>query len=779
MLPLVVAEPTRARSPVSCRTIALLCGTLLSIDTAAVRAQTFQLTTADLADSAALARSMPRLAAEVLATYGDTARARSLDNLFRLHILTGKYREAAANLVELRASRQTGTPAARARDVQYQVFARAKVLAESGGRSFPDAFAESFRETFGRLDDATAAFAARSFLVTARTAASDLRWATPDQNGKTTVSLADALTVLHVYAAVESYRGFAGLPAALVAEDDARRYAVETNVAVRTPDGATVCAIVVRPRASQGRLPALLQFTIYADSVSSLRDALLAAAHGYVGITGFTRGKACSPDRTVPYVHDGADAAALIDWIAAQSWSDGRVGMYGGSYSGFTAWAAAKHMPQALKAIMVGAPVAPGIDVPMEGGVFWNFVYPWPFYVTDNRWLDTETYNDNRRWSRLYRQWYTSGRPYRDLETIDGTSNPGFAAWLAHPTVDDYWRATIPQGAEYARITIPVLQTAGYFYGGPGGAVYYFLEHYRHNPRANHYLVIGPYDHLQAQRGVVTLLGDTATYLSGYEIDPAARIDIVADLRYQWFDYVLKGGPRPALLRDRVNYQVMAANEWKHAPSIAAASNDRCRLYFNPARWQGGSRYTLSDRAAANHASITQTVNLADRSDVDRLTGVGLVDAAIDSSNAIVLVSEPLRDAMEVSGLMSGHLELIANKRDFDFTITPYEWMANGQYVQLPPYSSRASHVASLSERRLLTPGTLARLDFSSGLRMMSRRLAPGSRLVIVLSVVKDPQQQINYGTGKAVSEESVADAGEPLTIRYGSASYVEFPVWR
>jgi len=70
----------------------------------------------------------------------------------------------------------------------------------------------------------------------------------------------------------------------------------------------------------------------------------------------------------------------------------------------------------------------------------------------------------------------------------------------------------IPQGREYANITIPVLQTAGYFFGGPGAAVWYLLEHYRHNPRAQHYLFIGPYDHLQAQRGVVTALGDTATF---------------------------------------------------------------------------------------------------------------------------------------------------------------------------------------------------------------------------------------------------------------------------
>jgi len=62
---------------------------------------------------------------------------------------------------------------------------------------------------------------------------------------------------------------------------------------------------------------------------------------------------------------------------------------------------------------------------------------------------------------------------------------------------------------------------------------------------------------------------------------------------------------------------------------------------------------------------------------------------------------------------------------------------------------------------------------------MMSRRLGAGSRLVVVLSVVRNPRQQINYGTGKDVSEESVADAVEPLVIRWLPGSYLEFPIRR
>lgn len=756
------------------------CAFLISLGACAAPPRDYPLSSADVADPAALTQSMPRLAADVLATFRDADRARFLDNRFRLQVLTGRNREASASLAELRSlrtSRKHATPQSHALDVQYEILVSAKILAESSGRPFPETFSESFREAFVRLDDRTAALAARSILVSARTLERDLWWATPNQTDKTTVSLEDALTLLRVVQAVESYREFAGLPEALVAEDDARRYEIETDVAVKMPDGATVCAVVVRPRASREPLPALMQFTIYADPVASVRDAVLAASNGYVGVTGFTRGKACSPDKTIPYVHDGADAAALIDWIAVQPWSDGRVGMYGGSYSGFTAWAAAKHTPKALKAILVGAPAAPGIDVPMEGNVFWNFVYPWPFFTTNDRWLDNATYNDNERWNRLSREWYRGGRPYRELEQIDGTPNPIFAEWLAHPAVDEYWRAMIPQDEEYARITIPVLQTAGYFQGGPGGAVHYFLEHAENDPRADHRLLIGPYDHLQAQRGVITQLGDTASHIAGYETDPVAWIDIVTDLRFRWFDHVLRGGPLPELLQDRVNYQVMGANVWKHAPSIAAASNGKLRLYLSPV--PSDARYTLSDSAGAEEASITHTVDLADRSDVDDRTGRGILDTTLDESNGITFVSAPLQEATEVSGLLSGHLELIANKKDFDFTITPYEWTADGQYFQLPPYTSRASHVGSLHERKLLTPGKLERLDFASKVRMTSRRLGPGSRLVIVLSVGKNPRQQINYGTGRDVSDESVADAGEPLTIRWLASSYLELPIWR
>jgi hypothetical protein len=322
-----------------------------------------------------------------------------------------------------------------------------------------------------------------------------------------------------------------------------------------------------------------------------------------------------------------------------------------------------------------------------------------------------------------------------------------------------------------------VLQTAGYFYGGPGAAMHYLTEHYRYNPKAQDYLVIGPWDHLPAQRGVVNALGDTTRVLYGYEIDPVARIDIIAELRYPWFDWILKGGPRPRLLADRINYELIDANRWKHAPSIAAMSNGTLRFYLSNER--SGTSYRLLPSLPSRDSSVTLTVNLADRSDSARIVpGGGVQDTAIDTMISLVYASDPLPSATEISGLFKAHLELVTNKRDFDFGISLFELRQDGTYLQLPPYQSRASYVADVTKRRLLTPGKREVLDLQS-IRLASHLARAGSRIVMVLSGVRNPGQQINYGTGGDVNAEMMKDAGEPLGIRVSNRSWLDLPVRR
>ena len=72
--------------------------------------------------------------------------------------------------------------------------------------------------------------------------------------------------------------------------------------------------------------------------------------------------------------------------------------------------------------------------------------------------------------------------------------------------------------------------------------------------------------------------------------------------------------------------------------------------------------------------------------------------------------------------------------------------------------------------------GERQQLSFRSE-RLTSRRFQAGSRLVMILGINKRPDEQINYGTGQDVSDESIADANIPLKIRWYGSSYIDIPV--
>jgi putative CocE/NonD family hydrolase len=729
---------------------------------------------AEMTDEASLSRVMPRFAKAVIGLQEDGRPADSA-LLFRAQLVAGLYGDALGTLEKLRAPLiENPSPRVRARYWEYVLYARSALKAADAKSTFEDAYRDTFRAIITPLDNRTAAVVVNGLSFDNFSQANQALTQDLGQlKGKSAISLAESLKLIGDYNEREIYRAFASTTADLVGEDDARRYTIQKDIAIATPDRGTICALLVLP-AGQAKLPSLLQYTIYNDAGAILREARRAASNDYAGVIGLTRGKGCSQDPIIPYEHDGADAAFLVDWIATQPWSDGQVGMYGGSYSGFTQWAAVKHHPKALKAIMVGAPVAPGIDAPKEGNVFWNFIYPWPFYTTNNKTLDNATYNDNARWTKLNHDWYSSGRPYRDLDKIDGTPNPFFDRWIAHPGYDAYWQSLIPYKEEFSQISIPVLETAGYYFGGPGAAVYYLSQHMQYRPDAQHYLLIGPYDHFMAQRGTADAQGDVDT-LSGYPLDPAAKIDLV-ELRFGWFDHVLKGGPKPAILADKINYEVTGANSWKHAPTLAAMANDSQRYYLSADASGHAHRLTAAPQAAA---AIHQTIDFADRRDVDvQSPGGGVQDRVLDSTNGLVFIGEPLPKATELSGLFRGHLEFIANKRDFDFQVALYELTAAKDYVQLAPYWSRASYVKDLAHRNLLAPGKRHSLDFRS-MRLMSRQVAAGSRLVAVLSILKEPEREINYGTGKEVIDESISDAKVPLRMTWFAGSYLDLPVYK
>ncbi len=123
------------------------------------------------------------------------------------------------------------------------------------------------------------------------------------------------------------------------------------------PDGMRLAARLWRPKGA-GRVPALLEYIPYRK-----RDMVRArdeqnhpffARHGYACLRVDMRGSGDSegvmPDMYAPA--ELSDARHAIDWIAAQPWCDGQVGMFGTSWGGTASLQAAVASPGPLKAVI-------------------------------------------------------------------------------------------------------------------------------------------------------------------------------------------------------------------------------------------------------------------------------------------------------------------------------------------------------------------------------------------------------------------------------------------
>ena len=530
-------------------------------------------------------------------------------------------------------------------------------------------------------------------------------------------------------------------------------YIIQDSVLIPTRSGIAISAIIIRKELNPSPLPAILFYTTYYQGSGDAIFGKKSADRDYVGIVAYARGIRTDLENYAPYEHEGTDIYDIIDWVSKQVWCNGSVGMYGGSYTGYSQWATVKDIHPALKTIVPQVAVMPGFDVPMENNVQMNLGLYWPH---DN------IYKNKPLKRSLPFEWFETGIAFQNMDSLAGYQNPIFQKWLSHPEYDDYWQSMVPSPQEYSIIDIPVLTTTGYYDGAQIGAIEYFKQHTKYNKHANHYFVIGPYDHWGGQ-------SVPAKNLMGYEIDSIANINMM-DLAYQWLDYILKDKPKPELLKDKVNYQVMGTNEWKHAPSLQAMNNDTLTFYLEQNK--------LVAQKPKKEGFEKQTVDFGERESQNTYYTPEIIFDTLDASNGLIFKTEPFENDFAINGSFTGNLFASINKQDMDVSLALYELMADGKYFFLTRYVGRASYAKDNSNRQLLRSGKKESIPFSNT-RFVSKNIDKGSCLVILLNINKHPFEIINYGSGKPVAEESIKDAGEALQINWHNASYIKLPVWK
>jgi len=530
-------------------------------------------------------------------------------------------------------------------------------------------------------------------------------------------------------------------------------YTIQDSVLIPTKSGIDISAIIVRKKTNTNPLPVILFYTTYHQGSGDAIFGKRSADRDYVGIVAYARGIRTDINNYKPYENEATDIYDIIEWISNQPWCNGSIGMFGGSYTGFSQWATAKNIHPALKTIVPQVAVMPGYDTPMENNVEMNLgLY----------WSHENVYKKEPLRRSLPFEWFEDGIAFKEMDSLAGYKNPVFQKWLSHPDYDHYWKNMVPTPKEYAKINIPILTTTGYYDGSQIGAVQYFKLHNRYNKNANHYLVIGPYDHWGGQRR-------SAKSLMGYEIDSVANVSMM-ELAYDWLDFILKGDSKPELLKAKVNYQVMGTNEWRHAPNLQIINNDTLTFYLN--------KTSLTSSKPREKEFQKQSIDFKDRENQNNYYTPEIIFDTLEASNGLVFATEPFQKEFTINGSFTGNLWATINKKDMDVSLALYELMPDGKYFFLTRYVGRASYAKVNSKRQLLKPNKKESIPFENT-RFVSKKIRKESRLVILLNINKHPFEIINYGSGKPVSEETIQDAGEPLQIKWHNDSYIKIPVWK
>jgi len=181
------------------------------------------------------------------------------------------------------------------------------------------------------------------------------------------------------------FAAFLAGPTIPMAQD--QQVVFETGIRAMMRDGISLVADVYRPK-TPGKYPVLLERTPYNRHDPATGTYL--ASYGYVVVLQGTRGRFDSEGELYPFRHEAQDGYDTVEWAAALPYSDGRVGMFGGSYVGATQVLAASAVPPHLTAI-----------------------FP---YVTASEYYDGWTYQ-----SGAFAQWFAS-------------------TWTSGPRAMSFWR---------------------------------------------------------------------------------------------------------------------------------------------------------------------------------------------------------------------------------------------------------------------------------------------------------------------------------------------------
>ena len=548
-------------------------------------------------------------------------------------------------------------------------------------------------------------------------------------------------------------------------EDVGPGYNVEMSRMIPLRDGVDLEAWIFKPSGLKSKAPTVLCLTQY--EIDGMTRGRYFTQRGYVYAQVYVRGRGRSGGVKSENLglQVGRDGYDVVEWIAAQPWSDGHVVMYGASYFGMTQWRTAAQVPPHLAGIAPYVPIYPGWDVPNTNGIpqSWSAVI---LGDISGRSHNTE-FVDSDYWQQKMLEQYAHYRPFRELDDAIGIAQDDWwmtdgrgqklsfmKMWLDDVGDESFNLAAEPKPEDFARMTFPVLTATGYFDDDQPGSLRYYRRHvsFASPPAAKkHFLIIGPWDHLGTHHPVKDI--------EGLAIPQGAVLDM-DKLRADWYDWVLGRGPQPALLKDRFTYFMMGADEWRYASALEAATSGEVKFFLEGTPedvFHSGYLKTIAAGAEPPTILVSDPHELPELDVAKYAANENLLSQfRAYQKRAVTFHSQPFARDTEIAGQMRLNLIVQSNAPDFDLWAQVLMILPDGSAVKLGEDIRRARFRNSYFKNELLKPDQVAEIPFE--FYWMARRIPAGARLRLTIAPLNSPNYQKNYNTGGRIGYEKPED---------------------
>jgi putative CocE/NonD family hydrolase len=466
--------------------------------------------------------------------------------------------------------------------------------------------------------------------------------------------------LLHVLAV----SGYSQIPSAKAivstTKDELSQPALKTRfvekVKIPMRDKARLVADIVFPE-GEGKYPTILIRTPYGRRVVTdwIKRGEFFAARGYAVVVQAVRGREDSEGEWQPWVNERKDGYDTIDWISRQSWSDGNVGMLGGSYLGEVQLLAAAEGHPALKCI-----------VPYVSGSEHFFGVPYDYGVPNLEILDWLRVTTNKERTvaakPLPNQELLKTLPLARLDDVYAGENFSiFDGWLKKDRPSDFAAAEFLADLSKPNKQIPILHLTGWWDGAANGVMrnYQTLLEAGHNRQ---WLVIGFWEHDFAQwDGIRTRYADV-NYGLGSLFDFRA-------MYLRFFDTWLKGKRVGLDEMPKAQIFVTGANKWRSFDAFPANNSQEKTFYLDASPNGENNAGSLSEKTPNKSAHFSYTydpVKVSVRRDVKFLNTTQLWFEPKDGDN-LLFQSEPLNEAVEIGGDAELDFYFSTSAEDTDF----------------------------------------------------------------------------------------------------------------